>query len=509
MAKRKSTDKSSKTDPEDKVEAAELSDALDAAATDTDTPTDTGDVSDAVPDDGPKNETADATDDTPELSDIKDDTDVDAVSDLSEPDGVTSQKTPDGDDTVPESSEVAATDDDTILDEADTVASADGTDAEHISEEEAEQLIEEAETGDPSTDPVDVADSAAETPSNAADTPPAQPEVIRETVVEKKGGFVPMVLGGVIAAALGYGGAAYVSQSVWPFASAEDNAFETEMRDTLSAQSGSLAEVAERVTALEGIEPPSVDLSPIQSDIAAIQETAAGITAQLDEIAARVEALEKRPLEQAVSPEAIAAYENALADLQAEVEAQRAEVVRMAEEALAAEDNAEEQAQLAAARAALADLTTALDTGAEYTEAVGILASNGVDVPDALASHAETGIATQGALIEAFPAAARAALSAARSDATQSAEGASRVATFFANQLGARSVAPRDGDDPDAVLSRAEASVRAGDLSAALSELAALPEIAQAAVAEWQASASTRLEAKSAAGALVQQLLQE
>jgi len=75
--------------------------------------------------------------------------------------------------------------------------------------------------------------------------------------------------------------------------------------------------------------------------------------------------------------------------------------------------------------------------------------------------------------------------------------------------LGARSVAPREGDDPDAVLSRAEAAVRSGDLDTALTEIAALPDVAQSAIADWQANAETRLEAKSAADDLVQQLLQE
>ena len=60
---------------------------------------------------------------------------------------------------------------------------------------------------------------------------PVTQEVIKETVVEKKGGFVPMVLGGAVAAALGYGGAAYVSQDIWPFAAPEDTTFETELRE--------------------------------------------------------------------------------------------------------------------------------------------------------------------------------------------------------------------------------------------------------------------------------------
>jgi hypothetical protein len=72
--------------------------------------------------------------------------------------------------------------------------------------------------------------------------------------------------------------------------------------------------------------------------------------------------------------------------------------------------------------------------------------------------------------------------------------------------LGARSVAPREGDDPDAVLSRAEAAIKAGDLNATLTELDTLPEEAQAAIADWRAAADARVAARAAADALAQRL---
>lgn len=84
----------------------------------------------------------------------------------------------------------------------------------------------------------------------------------------------------------------------------------------------------------------------------------------------------------------------------------------------------------------------------------------------------------------------------------------SRVATFFANQLGARSVEPRAGDDPDAVLSRAEAALRSGDLGAVLSEVSALPEPAQQELSDWVASAETRKAALDGADAVAQTLNQ-
>ena len=71
-------------------------------------------------------------------------------------------------------------------------------------------------------------------------------------------------------------------------------------------------------------------------------------------------------------------------------------------------------------------------------------------------------------------------------------------------QLGARSVEPRAGDDPDAILSRAEAAVSTGQLQQALDELAALPDAAKPALADWIDSAQRRIAAKQAATALMQ-----
>ena len=80
------------------------------------------------------------------------------------------------------------------------------------------------------------------------------------------------------------------------------------------------------------------------------------------------------------------------------------------------------------------------------------------------------------------------------------------VGSFFQRQLGARSVTPREGDDPDAVLSRIEAAVKAGDLSTALTEAEALPPEAQDAMGDWLSQATTRNDAVTAAKALADTL---
>lgn len=81
-----------------------------------------------------------------------------------------------------------------------------------------------------------------------------------------------------------------------------------------------------------------------------------------------------------------------------------------------------------------------------------------------------------------------------------------RVSAFFRTQLGTRSLEPKEGDDPDAILSRAEAALKAGQLDTALAELAAMPEAGQPALAPWIASANARRDALAAATELSQQL---
>jgi hypothetical protein len=96
-----------------------------------------------------------------------------------------------------------------------------------------------------------------------------------------------------------------------------------------------------------------------------------------------------------------------------------------------------------------------------------------------------------------FPAAARAALAASVQPDPEAALG-DRMLAFLRAQTGARALTPRDGADPDAILSRAEAAMRAGDLDSALAELDSLPPDAAAALAGWRAGAETRAAAVAA-----------
>lgn len=366
----------------------------------------------------------------------------------------------------------------------------------------------------------------------------AEPQVIRETIVERKGGFVSMLLGGVVAAALGYAAGAYPDL---PFMGGEpeEDPFVTQTLAALRSQGEQIeglaklsSETAETVDAIDlaplsgSVTAAETRLADIDTSLTAFESALTGLSDKVAGIDTRLTTIEKRPLVDAVSPETVAAYERELDALKAQVAAQQAAIAAAQEEQLAAVENArkeieavaeraraseasaETRAKLAASRAALADLTTRARDGQPYAEPLAVLTENGVDVPAPLVQGAEDGLPTASLLITEFPEAARNALSAARAAGTDGAEDGS-LAGFFQSQLGARSVTPRDGDDPDAVLSRAEAALKGGDLDGALSEISALPEAAQGELSDWVALATLRRDALAATAELSQELNQE
>lgn len=353
--------------------------------------------------------------------------------------------------------------------------------------------------------------------ASAVDTPVVPTAtVVQEKIIEKKGGFVPMVLGGLVAAGIGFGGAQVLGPDYWIFGAqdAGPDPFQAEMTQQLSAQSEQLNTLSGRVDGAEAaigqidtaslaaaIEDQTGALGGVQSGLTELQGTLAG----LDD---RLTTLEKRPVTEAVSPEAIAAYERELEALRNDITAQRTEIESLAAEAVAAEQSANTQAALAQGRAALAEVMSAVDNGAPMAGALATLsAATGLEAPPELAAVASDGVPPLGALIEDFPAAARDALAAARRDADADAgEAEGGLGGFLSRQLGARSLTPQEGSSPDAVLSRAEAAVRNGDLKTALTEIQALPESGQAALSDWVSQASARVGALDAAAALSQQL---
>lgn len=422
-------------------------------------------------------------------------------------------------------------------------------DAEVIQEEpdgEPIEDIEKTDAADADTDEISTDDEAvkedspvepdaeepgeeepSETSESDESTPVEEPEIeqparvdtpaheIRETIVQRKGGFLPMLLGGIVAGAVGFGAGQYVNQG-WPFAAPEVeetiDPFQEETKAALLAGQSALTELAGRVDqaeqGLNGIDYAAIDsIADTNSEVSGLAQNLSALSEAVAAFETRLDTLEKRPVADAVGPEAIKAYERELTNLRAAIETQRIEVETMARDAVAAEQNAEAQAGIAKARSALANVISAIDTGTGFSSDLALLTSeSGLSAPADLSSVAADGVPTQVDLIDSFPSAARKALSAARSEATQDATGANRFATFFRDQMGARSVSPKDGNDPDAILSRAEAAVKAGDLGSALNEISSLPDAAQGELGAWSSLAETRLSAIQAVDALAQAL---
>lgn len=409
---------------------------------------------------------------------------------------------------------------------ADDPLATDATETPALPVEDTDPSPEAAETksgpGIAGHGPAD--DTASTEPAQAAsdETPPDEPpsahmpdpspvperEIVR---VEKQGGFLGMVLGGLVAAAAGYGVATYFPLNT----ATQDGEALALMQSAQKEQTDRLAALETRIARAEAMEPrlaavesrpveaPStpVDLSPLQEAISRIEArldaieampadggggSSAAVAAALEAMRAEIDAL-KGQGETAASAMAAAA---------AEAEARLAEAQAQAEQLKA---EAEQTARKALQAAALGRIQAAMESGAPFVSALADLGD--ADIPKPLADMAASGVPTTATLASRFPDAARAALDASRR-ATMGDSLTDRLSSFLQTATGSRSLAPREGSDPDAVLSRAEAAVRAGDLTSAMAEISGLPAEGQAALADWMALAQTRLDALSALDSL-------
>lgn len=353
---------------------------------------------------------------------------------------------------------------------------------DEVSQPEAEaERLEEAEPSAPAQEQL----TEAEPPVASA---PAQP-------APRRGGFVPMVFGGAIAAAIGFGGAIYFEEQLG--LGGNNEAALAELSAKLEAQNATLAALQNE--AGSGAEAVASDLVALAirlddhlSQFSQLSDAVSGFDTRLAEI-------EKRPLNEGLGAAAVAAFERQTQELKDLVAAQKAE-------AAALKERADQSAKDALASSSVARIVAALESGAPYRAAIEDLNdAGGASVAPVLDQLADEGVVTLSALIESYPDAARAALAQARAEKVDDVEG-NFLGDFFKNQLNVRSVQARDGTDTDAILSRAEAALKAGDLGTALGELDTLAEGPKSVMAEWAAQAQSRAEATQAAEDLAQTL---
>ncbi|WP_091427732.1 COG4223 family protein [Aliiroseovarius sediminilitoris] len=404
---------------------------------------------------------------------------------------------------TPEMVEDAVVVDEPKTDEPETVNKVTEPDAPDQAPDEQEK----SEGGGRDADAED-ATTDTDTPDQIAkDTPSAQ---AAPTAAPGGSTFLPLLLGGAVAAALGFGAARYPDQ--WPFASQPDvDPIEIKLTDLGDRVSG-----IEEVTAAQ-----SATLTDLQ-DATGLDQLRGEMTGQLNQLRVQYESMSEKLTElenrivtveklpqgsgMEAAAAAAAAYERELQQMRQMLDAELERIGNAQDQAQTLEVSAAEAAKAAAARAAMSRVLAALESGQPYGDALFDLTENaGLDAPDALSAYAETGIVTLATLQARFPEAARDALDASIRAAVADGQ-MDRVTAFFRTQLGARSLEPQEGDDPDAILSRAEAALKDGRIAAALTELEALPDAGKPALDAWIEQAAARKDALEAAQALAQQV---
>lgn len=365
---------------------------------------------------------------------------------------------------------------------------------------------------------------ASKSKPSAAATVPAQTMTIQKT------GFWPVVTGGVIAAGIGAAATIWALPHLpagWlPEDQAQEAAIDVEAikaeavtaaeeaarqvaaeaAPTGTAPSGdiqaALDDQEQRLTALEKTvnesgsagagsaslaattEQPKTPPTPVNDGN--LQQVVEELQKQLETQAAQIDELAARPV---LDPEAAKKVQ----ELAGRIDTVQQNINAAQEETAKLQAAAQESTKRAQAVAAIASLQAALEKGVTPDEASKKLEQAGVNTPEALQKE----VPSLESLQAGFGDASRAALRATRIG--ENADG-NFLTNFLRSQTGARSVEPREGNDPDAILSRANASVEKGNIAAALDEMAALPDAAKnaSAMSEWMSAANAYSDAAAA-----------
>lgn len=329
--------------------------------------------------------------------------------------------------------------------------------------------------------------------ASAEQAPETAPNVVEPAPVARKGGFLPVVFGGLIAGGIGYGASWY--QHVY----LDDGDAQKIVMLEQSVQS-----LTDRLDAQ--VDPQALVEAAIGAELGGLRSDIAAVSAQVE---SRIDEIVDAPrIDGTIATSTFEEYRDQMVALKAEVAAQENRIQQLAAQAaeeleqarsvaILETEQARETAEAAAKRVAIAQVQTAIEAGLPFADFLPDLEQAiAASAPDALVDAA-TGVSTLAELQQDFAPAAREALAIARAEGVAGEQGGS-VGGFLRNMFDVRSVEPRDGSDVDAILSRAEAAVRTGRLSDALAELDALPDVVQSAMIGWSRQAQKRVAAVSA-----------
>lgn len=256
------------------------------------------------------------------------------------------------------------------------------------------------------------------------------------------------------------------------------------LTEKLSGQTAAISDLAGKMSALD-------------QEFAAASDVENGLSG-LD---ARLTDIENRPIpEVGATKEAVEAYEAQLTAMRAML---AQELSRIEEQSRQSADwrNDAEALQRQAQLSDLADqLQSAINAGASFEGILQEIAGLGVDISPDLSGVA-TGVVSFSELRSGFPALARSAVEQDVRNKLANGE-IGRLEGFLRLQLGARSTAPKAGDDVEAIVARAQDDLQKGDLDSAVKELAPLRAQASPDLTAWIQNAEVHLAAASAAAAL-------
>ena len=271
---------------------------------------------------------------------------------------------------------------------------------------------------------------------------------------------------------------------------------EAELASTSEELVRRVDELDARLTALEELpDPPSVQPDgPVPAgppvNMAAIEARLDALSGQLTEL----EAGTATPSVAAATGAELESLESRLTEIESRVAAipAGADLERSlaeTEQRLADLETGQGGVALPAKSFALIGIRAAAETGAPYLRLLREAGYADAEIPEVVMIHAETGVATVAELQRSFDGHAREALKASNAQS----DGEGGFLGLLSSLVQVRPLTPQEGDDAAAALSRAEGSLMAGDLRAALMTLAALPDSAQEALADWTLEAEARI----------------
>lgn len=320
-------------------------------------------------------------------------------------------------------------------------------------------------------------------------------------------GWLPLILAGVVGGVIATGlGILWHASGIVPTRS-----------ETLAGAAGIKADSAAvavgaletRIAALEARPAtPTAEIQALSQRVAAIESRPpavgtptlpAGLDARIAAVEAAAEqartaageAREAAGTSRADAGVAIASADKRIAELTASVAALSARLNDLAATQAAA-TTAESDAKIAA----IDLIRTAAQGGAPFPNEVQMLAALGADEAEiaALKPLADKGVPSTADLQWAFSGVANAILAATTGPAA-AADGSlvGRLADYGRGLVSIRPTAVMTGNTPEAVVSRMQAAVDAGNLAGALTERDTLPEAGKAASATWAAAVLDRI----------------